>query len=751
MIKSFFHFLGSIQLAIALIGVAALSVIAGTFIESSTGSHLIAAHWTYSHPFFQILLSLFFINILISAMRRWPFKRKHIPFLITHLGLLMVISGTMIKNRFGLQGQMAVWEGSGSQSVLIPHSYALAIDRRDRSSEKMEKEIISLSSFRPSIFFPFYFPELKFKLIGFAPHVKGAFETWIKEDKLYVSGVPPFPLSLWDPPLPFPAGTIHLKAVGDALHPILFQAIKTDHLPEAIKRSYLHDLFLKIEDKGKREPLVIPLQEALEKPFGDGFFSAELHLEPPELLLKWDNGIERETATLPLHGAEALRLKTDLLPSRFTLDLFRTRSTICFLQGDKSLSLLAYDRCGRVHQENFDPDNLTSLLSYDLGFGGYGVQASIPLSSMNREDLEKRDARLFSQELQEILASNPSLSPPLSLLKISSEKANRDFAEILTLYLSEWKKKSELKFSTFDPSLEMVLNNLEWGTIPKKDLQALLWTHQLFNNIEDELKSGATFEAALKKNRWPLPSDESEEHPLNQLAQQVYQLTGYLPEKELPPHLNGADHASLLHAYFRIYGIDDQLLIPQKPHKNEEELILETSLIHRIAPIDLPPKMEDYRPGIVLETEQGGDKETIALAFDPTASGMKWPLLSGKYLVRFQPEVKEIPYRIRLRQARQIPYPQSAQIFSYECDLLISEKEKPAIEQTLSMNHVYETWDGYRFYLSGVGTSSDSSLKRIHLAVNYDPAKYFLTYPGALLVFTGIILLFWIFPYRKNQ
>ena len=111
-LKQIFHMLGGIHLAISLIAIAALTVIAGTILESKTGSHLLAAYWTYSHPFFQILLSLFFVNILFSALRRWPFKKKHIPFLITHLGLLMIISGTILKNRFGLQGQMSVWEGT---------------------------------------------------------------------------------------------------------------------------------------------------------------------------------------------------------------------------------------------------------------------------------------------------------------------------------------------------------------------------------------------------------------------------------------------------------------------------------------------------------------------------------------------------------------------------------------------------------------------------------------------------------------
>src|SRR5262249_600463 len=122
-IKAVFHFLGSVRFAIALIGSATLFVITGTVLEGLSSSHLYAAQWTYSHPLFSILLTLFFINILFSALRRWPFRLRHIPFLITHLGLLMVIGGTIIKQRLGVQGNMHLIEGSGSQKILLPNTY----------------------------------------------------------------------------------------------------------------------------------------------------------------------------------------------------------------------------------------------------------------------------------------------------------------------------------------------------------------------------------------------------------------------------------------------------------------------------------------------------------------------------------------------------------------------------------------------------------------------------------------------------
>ena len=93
--------LGGVRFALFLITGTALFVVAGTILESITQSHRYAALFTYRHPFFIALLIGFFINILFAALRRWPFQKKHFAFLITHLGLLMILSGVIVKQIWG--------------------------------------------------------------------------------------------------------------------------------------------------------------------------------------------------------------------------------------------------------------------------------------------------------------------------------------------------------------------------------------------------------------------------------------------------------------------------------------------------------------------------------------------------------------------------------------------------------------------------------------------------------------------------
>lgn len=89
MIRILFRFLSSIYFALLLITASVFLVILATFLESKTSSHANAETWIYHHPVFQILLAGYFVNILFSALTRFPFKPRHIPFLITHLGLVL--------------------------------------------------------------------------------------------------------------------------------------------------------------------------------------------------------------------------------------------------------------------------------------------------------------------------------------------------------------------------------------------------------------------------------------------------------------------------------------------------------------------------------------------------------------------------------------------------------------------------------------------------------------------------------------
>lgn len=484
-IKTLFRFLGSLTFALILIALAACFVILGTFLEASTDSHRYAALFTYNSRLFETLLWGFFLNILISALRRYPFKFHHIPFLITHFGMLMILAGTLIKSYFGVQGNMIIWEGSASNQLYLPESYSLLLDARNSKAPefyRLNKKFISYTSIEPEISSSKNHSELKITLMGYKPNSYEKLESWVKSGHLSIFGLKPFPLSSY---------------------PSIEQA-----LPEAIK---------------------VKLMNSNE--------------------LFWN----------------LIALKTDIeaeIIIKKTLELYSSIPTLVIMQNkQEDIKLIILTKDGQTAIFNSPQGDLKRVLAYDDGFLGYTTEATFP-------QLE---------------------NPPL-------------------------------------------------------------------------------LESPLKAKHYVIP-----------------------PSKKLEANL----------------------------------------------------------PCIIVRFSKDSIQDTVTLTYSPLGNGFKWPVLNGEFVARFQPHIQKIPYKLRLRQARQINYPGSQQPFSYECDLIITNNStNEQIESSLSMNQVYETWDGYRFYLSNISPPTKGALKQVQITVNRDPAKYWLTYPGIFCMSLGILLLFFL-PKKK--
>lgn len=786
-----FHFLGGIYFAILLITVTACFVILGTILEARFDSHLYAAQWTYNNPLFGLLLGLFFINILFSALRRWPFRIRHIPFLTTHFGLLMILTGCIIKQWYGVQGIMLITEGSGNQQVLIPHSHALHIEKKD---SPMVSTIPVLTNYHTNLISN-SFSKLHLKVMNLLPHVSQKMETWIKGNRAYISGLPPLPVQEWSSAeTPFIVTSLPIqKQRWDIV------ILRTDDLQQAIEQAYLYQTQIKVQ--AKEEPLhsiEMPLRQIISEVSllfnGQSHahlslpYSVEKGFENPVLILDWKMPASEheEKIQIALNGNLALYStlvdKEQFTIPSFDIDIARPRPLLLIvedLQGD--CHLFAFDKHGRVHGEPFCQSTLRSFMMYEGGYGGYGVQANVPfpLTNGSRKEKEKADLHALSTQIEQAMITNPILAPPLNLLKKACEKSSVVLTPVLLDFLTLWHQTHRPLMPLeveLNPILIQVLQQIDWKAIPFEDFQACQWTNQLITKLEQPWFEGASIRVLLRKNRWPFikeleESVDSKNDIFTALAQQMFAFASRLPTIPLETHLSPNQQARLLSAYFKAYGIEYRLLNLLSPDKEENfsnleryrqslnvELAflspLETSLTMKSVPKPPSLKIEDNCPCLLLEAEDSENKQTIALTYDRLGNGLKQPLLYGKYLVRFQPIAIDIPYRIRLKEARKINFADSNQPYSYESDIIVyergSEKEKDPIRKTLSMNHVYETWDGYRFYLANI-TSLESGLKRVQLAVNYDPAKYYLTYPGGLIVTLGILLLFWMQPYRKQR
>ena len=105
----FIRALGSLKFAIFLIATLAAILIISTTVESIHGTP-IAQKVFYNSRWFDIFLAFIWVNIFCSTLTRWPFQRKHTGFVITHIGILTLLIGSLLSRITGVEGQMTLFE-----------------------------------------------------------------------------------------------------------------------------------------------------------------------------------------------------------------------------------------------------------------------------------------------------------------------------------------------------------------------------------------------------------------------------------------------------------------------------------------------------------------------------------------------------------------------------------------------------------------------------------------------------------------
>jgi len=111
-----FEFCASLKLAIVLILSLALFLAGGTIYEARYGAAA-AQSVVYSSTAFLTLMSFLAINVLAAALSRFPWKRKQTGFLITHLGIEVLLAGCLISYRAAVDGRIALHPNDTATSI----------------------------------------------------------------------------------------------------------------------------------------------------------------------------------------------------------------------------------------------------------------------------------------------------------------------------------------------------------------------------------------------------------------------------------------------------------------------------------------------------------------------------------------------------------------------------------------------------------------------------------------------------------
>lgn len=113
-----FRFLGSLKLAVILLVALIIILTLATYYESLYDTKT-AEHLIYKNFFFALFLFVLGINLFTSMMMRYPWKKHQAGFVTTHIGIIIILAGSLYSFFNGVDGSIAITEGDTADRVTI--------------------------------------------------------------------------------------------------------------------------------------------------------------------------------------------------------------------------------------------------------------------------------------------------------------------------------------------------------------------------------------------------------------------------------------------------------------------------------------------------------------------------------------------------------------------------------------------------------------------------------------------------------
>ncbi len=140
--KKIIKALASLKLAVlVLISIAVLTSI-GTIIESKYDAYA-AKKLVYDTVWMYGIMGFLAINLTAVMLDRWPWKRRHVAFVLAHIGIIMILVGAVLTMQFGLDGSMRININGESNFVQVGETDLVVYSSfdGDRYSKVFEKPV----------------------------------------------------------------------------------------------------------------------------------------------------------------------------------------------------------------------------------------------------------------------------------------------------------------------------------------------------------------------------------------------------------------------------------------------------------------------------------------------------------------------------------------------------------------------------------------------------------------------------------
>jgi hypothetical protein len=138
------HLLGSLNVAVFLLVTIAGLIAFATIMESKFDS-AVARYYIYDNPLFMLWLIVLALNLLCAAFTRWPWQKKHIGFVVTHAGIILMLTGAVVGKIWGFEAFVTLDKTKPPENRLVTKEDILTIG----TSQGMRGQMPFDSEMRP--------------------------------------------------------------------------------------------------------------------------------------------------------------------------------------------------------------------------------------------------------------------------------------------------------------------------------------------------------------------------------------------------------------------------------------------------------------------------------------------------------------------------------------------------------------------------------------------------------------------------
>ena len=113
------RFLSSLKYAVLNLVILAVLTGIGTFIESSSDAQM-ARLLIYDSIWMKLALASLSINVGFVLVDRWPWRKRHLSFVLAHIGILIMVVGSWLTQIQGIDGSMRLEPNKETTLISLP-------------------------------------------------------------------------------------------------------------------------------------------------------------------------------------------------------------------------------------------------------------------------------------------------------------------------------------------------------------------------------------------------------------------------------------------------------------------------------------------------------------------------------------------------------------------------------------------------------------------------------------------------------